>query len=416
MTITLENIRTAADLVEGAVVHTPTVRSATLSERSGAEVWLKLETLQYTGSFKERGALVKLSALTDEEASRGIIAVSAGNHAQGVAYHARRMAIPATIVMPRGTPFVKVEHTRRLGAEIILEGENLAAARRFASERAARDNLAFIHPYDDPHIIAGQGTIALEMLADAPDLDTLILPVGGGGLIAGNAIAAKALKPGIEIIGVESELYASMRAALGKGAPPAGGASIADGIAVQTPGILTQAIIKDLVDDVLVIDEIAIERAIHLMIGVERLVVEGAGAAPLAALLSHSQRFAGRHVGLVISGGNIDSRLLASILMRGLFRDGQMVRLRIEVRDTPGSLAKVTGIVGECDANIVEILHQRLFYDVPVGLTEVDMVIETRGQAHVDEILTRLTHSGFNARLLSSRALEKPAAQIVAPR
>ena len=275
MTITLENIRTAADLVEGAVVHTPTVRSATLSERSGAEVWLKLETLQYTGSFKERGALVKLSALTDEEASRGIIAVSAGNHAQGVAYHARRMAIPATIVMPRGTPFVKVEHTRRLGAEIILEGENLAAARRFASERAARDNLAFIHPYDDPHIIAGQGTIALEMLADAPDLDTLILPVGGGGLIAGNAIAAKALKPGIEIIGVESELYASMRAALGKGAPPAGGASIADGIAVQTPGILTQAIIKDLVDDVLVIDEIAIERAIHLMIGVERLVVEG---------------------------------------------------------------------------------------------------------------------------------------------
>jgi len=404
--VSLAEIRQAADAIAGAVLRTPTLHSPALSSLIAGEVVLKLEMLHATGSFKERGALTKLLSLDAQQRTRGIIAMSAGNHAQGVAYHARRLGIPATIVMPEETPFTKVERTEGYGARIVLRGAGLAEARAAASEIAKAEGLTLVHPYDDPRIIAGQGTLALELLADHPDLDTLVVPIGGGGLISGVAIAAKALKPAIAVIGVECAHYASMLHALGRCAKPAGGTTLAEGIAVKEPGKLTRAVVAALVDDILLVDEPALERAVGLLLDAAKIVAEGAGAATVAALLAHGERFRGRHVGLVLSGGNIDARLLASILQRELVRAGRLVRLRIEITDIPGALAKIAGIMGLQGGNIVEIYHQRLFQDVPVKHAEVDAVVETRNPRHVGELVDALSRAGFPTRLLSSSAID----------
>jgi threonine dehydratase len=404
--VALADIEKAAASIRGAVLRTPTVPSPALSAIAGVHIVLKLETQHPTGSFKERGALTKLLSLGARERRRGVIAMSAGNHAQGVAYHARRLKIPATIVMPADTPFTKVERTERLGARVILEGEGLAGARRAAQDFAVKHRLTLIHPYDDASVIAGQGTVALEFLGDAPELDALIVPVGGGGLMSGIAVAARALRPKIALFGVECAGYASMLHALGRGTAAQGGATLAEGIAVKEPGKLTRRIVKALVDDIFVVDDEAIERAVALLVSAQRLAVEGAGAAPLAALFANRRRFRGKRVGLVISGGNIDARLLASIVQRDLARQGRLVRLRVELSDAPGALARVASIIGERGGNIVEITHQRLFFDVPVKMAEVDVVVETRNAAHVGEIVAALSAHAFPAHLLSSTALD----------
>ncbi len=403
--VCLADIRAAAGAIAGAVLRTPSVAAPALAELAQCEVVLKLETLHPTGSFKERGALNKLLSLDAAQRRAGVIAMSAGNHAQGVARHARRLGIPAIIVMPADTPFTKVEHTEAYGARVLLRGTSLAEARLAADALAQAEGLSFIHPYDDAAIIAGQGTVALELLEDHPELDALIVPVGGGGLISGIAVAAKALKPGITVFGVQAALYAAMAHALGRAGPPPGGTTLAEGIAVLEPGLLTRPIVASLVDDLFLADEAHLERAVARLLDAEKLVVEGAGAAPLAALLGNADRFRGRRVGLVLSGGNIDSRLLASILQRQLVRAGRLVGLRIELSDQPGALARVAGIIGESGGNIVEVHHRRLFQDVPAKLAVVDAVIEMRNR-HVDELVAALAAAGFPAGLLSSRALE----------
>jgi threonine dehydratase len=405
--VALADIRSAAETIAGAVLRTPAVRATALTELVGAEIVLKLETLHPTGSFKERGALTKLLSLDASQRRAGVIAMSAGNHAQGVAYHARRLGIPTTIVMPADTPFTKIERTEAYGARVVLRGAGLGDAHRAADEIAREHGLTLVHPYDDARIIAGQGTVALELLADYPDLDILVVPIGGGGLISGIAIAAKAIKPGIHIIGVQCAGYGAMLHALGRGAKPTGGATLAEGIAVKEPGKLTRSIVAALVDDIRLVDEAALERAVAVLLDAEKLVVEGAGAAPLAAVMGESERFRGRRIGLVLSGGNIDARLLASILQRQLVRAGRLVRLRIEISDIPGALAKIAGIIGDQGGNIVEIYHQRLFYDVPVKLAEVDAVVETRNPRHVGELVAALGAAGFPTRLLSSTAMEQ---------
>jgi threonine dehydratase len=404
--VSLAEIRQAAGAIAGAVLRTPTLRSPALSSLIAGEVILKLEMLHPTGSFKERGALTKLLSLDAQQRTRGIIAMSAGNHAQGVAYHARRLGIPATIVMPAETPFTKVERTEGYGARIVLRGAGLAEARAAADAIAKAEDLTLVHPYDDRRIIAGQGTLALELLADHPDLDTIVVPIGGGGLISGIAIAAKALKPEIAVIGVECAAYASMLHALGRCPKPAGGTTLAEGIAVKEPGKLTRAVVAALVDDILLVEEAALERAVGFLLDATKIVAEGAGAAAVAALLAHGERFRGRRVGLVLSGGNIDARLLASILQRELVRAGRLVRLRIEITDIPGALAKIAGIMGQQGGNIVEIYHQRLFQDVPVKHAEVDAVVETRNPRHVGELVAALSRAGFPTRLLSSTAID----------
>lgn len=407
MIINLKDIETAATVLRGAVVHTPISLSTGLSRVAGVDLFLKLENLQHTGSFKVRGALNKLSSLPRDGAS-GVIACSAGNHGQGVAYFASKLGFAATIVMPRDTPFTKVERTERYGATVVLEGESLADAQAFTHELAAREKLTFIHPYDDPLVIAGQGTIGLEMLADLPQLDTIVVPIGGGGLIAGIATAAKAIKPGIRIIGVEAASYPSMRDALAGQPVSVGGATLAEGIAVKTPGTHTLPIIRELVDHIVVLDELAIENAVELMADIGRLVVEGAGAVALGAVLAEPDLFRDSVPGLVVSGGNIDMRLLASVLLRGLVRGGQLVRLRVQITDAPGNLARVTHIIGEAGGNIVEIVHQRLFYDVPVKQTDIDVVIETRNTGHTTEIREKLELAGWPTFLLSDAAAEPP--------
>ncbi len=404
MTVTLDDIRAAAAVLEGAIVKTPTAPSRVLSDLCGCEVVLKFENLQYTASFKDRGALVKLLSLGPAERKAGVIAASAGNHAQGVAYHAGRLGIPATIVMPTATPFTKVRHTEAFGARVVLHGEGLDETEAHARVLQKEAGLAFVHPYDDEKIVAGQGTVALEMLEAAPDLEFLVIPIGGGGLAAGMAVAAKGLKPGIEIVGVEAALYPSMKHAIQGAAPGAGGQTIAEGIAVKLPGGITRPIIEELVDDILLVDEAELEAAVQMFVEIEKSVVEGAGAAALAAVLGNRERFAGRKVGLVVSGGNIDSRLLASILMRGLAREGRMVSVRVEISDAPGTLALVAQLIGEKGGNIIEIYHQRMFYDVPVKMAELDVVIETRDPGHVDAIVAALRDAGFPTRLLSSTA------------
>jgi len=395
--ITLESIREAASALRGCIVETPTTHSRTISEKTGAEVWLKHENLQFTASFKERGALTKLLSLDAAARSAGVIAMSAGNHAQAVAYHAQRLGIPATIVMPRFTPDVKVEHTRAHGAEVILSGESLEDAGESAHQIAGELGLCLIHPYDDPEVIRGQGTIALEVLAAQPELDALVVPIGGGGLIAGSAVAARGIRPQIEIVGVEAARFPTMRQALAGEPIECGDSTIAEGIAVKQPGRLTLPIVRELVSSILVVDEFRIEEAVLLLLEIEKTVVEGAGAAALAALLAEPERFVGRRVGLILSGGNIDLLPLSSVMQRGLVRSGRLVRLRVEVRDVPGSLAEVASAIGEAGGNIIETHHKRAFTNLPLQSAELEVVVQARGAEHLREILERLAAGGYRA-------------------
>jgi threonine dehydratase len=392
--VTLDDIRAAAQRIAGALEATPCLHSRTLSKLTGAEVFLKFENLQFTASFKERGALNKLLSLDAAERKRGVIAMSAGNHAQAVAYHAARLGIPATIVMPRGSPNTKIRNTQVHGAKVVLEGDNLFEAGKHARTLAARDNLVFVHPYEDPLVIAGQGTVALEMLEAVPELEVLVVPVGGGGLISGMATAAKALKKEIKVYGAETANYPSMYQHLNNLPVVCGGDTIAEGIAVKDVGRIALEIIKRLVEEVLVVKEETIERAVVALIEIEKTVAEGAGGAALGALLEHPAHFAGKRVGLPISGGNIDSRVLASVLMRGLVRDSRLVRLRVTMPDISGSLAKVAALIAEGGGNVVEVQHQRVFGTASVKSTEIEFLIETRDREHTDALVALLEKSG----------------------
>jgi threonine dehydratase len=388
--VAFRDIEAAAALLAGSVKRTVCEASRTLSDITGANIWLKFENLQFTATFKERGALNRLSALSPEERRRGVIAASAGNHAQGVAYHAARLSIPATIFVPLGTPTVKIENTRRHGTKVIEGGATLEEATALAIEHGRKKHLTFIHPYDDPLIIAGQGTIALEMLAAVPDLDALIIPVGGGGLISGMAIAAKTLKPGIEIIGVQAALCPSMYDLIKGQDLPSRGDTLAEGIAVKAPGRITSAIVRALVDDIVLVSEQQIEQAVSLLITIEKTVTEGAGAAGLAAILADKARFKDRAVGLVLTGGNIDTRLLSSVLTRQLAREGRLTQLRFDIADRPGQLGTVVAILGRMGANIVEVSHQRIFTDLPAKAVLLEVVIETRDRSHLDSTIAAL--------------------------
>ncbi len=399
--VAFANITEAAGRIAGSVVRTPFIRSLTLSEITGAELWLKLENLQFTASFKERGAANKLMMLAPDEAARGVIAMSAGNHAQAVAYHAQRLGIAATIVMPKPTPFVKVSRTRHHAARVLLEGETLAEAAAFAHQLEARDNLVFVHPYDDPAIVAGQGTVALEMLEEQPDLDCMVVPVGGGGLIAGCVLAAEGLASKTDVIGVEVETYAAASQALSGLPVSVGGVTLAEGIAVRDVGALPLAILRAHRTDIMVVAERLIEKALILLIEIEKTVAEGAGSAALAAVLANPKRFAGRKVGLILSGGNIDTRVLANVLMRGLVRDGRLIHLSVEVPDRPGALASLTQAVAELGGNIVEVQHQRIFGTVSVNIAEVELLIEVQDSAHGDTIIQGLAARAVKARRLS---------------
>ena len=427
--LSLDDVRAAAKVIEGQVERTPMRLSRTLSEISGAEVWIKFENFQFTAAFKERGALNRLMGLSEDEKRRGVIAMSAGNHAQGVAYHGQLLVhldlrevgvvgevgrqvlgdtilhvepgIPVTIVMPENTPFVKVQHTRNFGARVILKGEGIAEANEHARQVCEAEDLVFLHPFDDKLVMAGQGTIALEMLEDAPKpFDEMIVPVGGGGLISGIATAAKALHPDIKITGVEVQAYPALYNQLRQEAPRSGGSTIAEGIAVKTVGERNFEVCQRLVDQVLLVDEDAIERAITLFATVEKTIAEGAGAAGLAALLAHPEKFAGKRVGLVLCGGNIDTRLLASVLTRSLVRDQRLVNIRIIGDDRPGLLARVSKVIGDAGANIIEVAHNRLALDVPAKGAEFDILIETRDAQHTQEVVAALTDSGYPPRKL----------------
>ncbi len=361
--ISIEDVRAAAEAIQGAVEHTPTRPSRTLSELSGCEIWLKFENLQFTASFKDRGALNKLLSLDAEERARGVIAMSAGNHAQGVAYHSGRLGIPATIVMPLGTPFSKVKHTKGFGARVVLEGATLTEASVHARGLAAAENLVFVHPYDDPKIMAGQGTVALEMLADAGKLDALVVPIGGGGLIAGVAVAAKALYPDIEIYGVQTRVYPAMYNAVKGENLPCVGQTMAEGIAVKEPGVLTTQVVRALVKDIILVSEAEVEHAIAALLEIEKTLVEGAGASPFAAVAARPDMFKGKKVGLILSGGNVDMRLLSNVILRELSREGRILSLVVEIVDRPGVLAQVATLVGEAGGNILKVLHNRMATD-----------------------------------------------------
>lgn len=398
--LSLSDIELAAQRLQGQVLRTPCVASRTLSEITGAQVFLKFENLQFTASFKERGACNKLVQLSNAERARGVIAMSAGNHAQGVAYHAQRLGVRAVIVMPVFTPGVKVERTKGFGAEVLLHGSTLEEARSHALLLAQQQGLVFVHPYDDPDIVAGQGTVALEMLADVPELDTLVVAIGGGGLMSGMATAAKALRPDITLIGVQTARFPAMYNAIKGTHHPQGSSSIAEGIAVGTPGQLPQAIIRDKVNDLLLVDEGDIEQAIVMLLEVEKTLVEGAGAAGLAALLKYPAQFQGKRVGLVLCGGNIDPLLLAAIIERGMVRAGRLARLRVSARDVPGTLAAITATVAQAGANINEVHHQRAFTTLAAQNVEVELVIQTRGRQHVDDVVNALLASGLSAELV----------------
>ena len=398
-TVTLADIEAAAKVIAGHVIDTDLDPSRTLSEMLGCEVWLKFENLQFTASFKERGALNRLVALSADERKRGVIAMSAGNHAQGVAYHAKRLGVPATIVMPVGTPMVKVENTRRHGAHVEVIGATLEEAGAVARETAAKQRLVFVHPYDDPLVIAGQGTVGLEMLRAQPHIDTLVVPIGGGGLISGIATAAKALKPDIRIVGVQADLYPSMFNVIKGENRPMRGDSLAEGIAVKAPGKITTEIVRRLVDEILLVKEDQIEHAVSTLINIEKTVVEGAGAAGLAAMFANKALFKGRTVGIVLCGGNIDTRLIASVLTRELAREGRLSQLTIDLVDRPGQLARVATLLGEAGANIVEVSHQRTFSDLPAKGTLLEVVIETRDRAHLDETVAKLRAAGFETEV-----------------
>jgi threonine dehydratase len=405
--VTLADVEAARRTIAGHVLRTPLLAAPPLSALTGAEVFVKYENLQVTNSFKERGAYVKLAALSADERRRGVIAMSAGNHAQAVAYHARRLAIPATIVMPVTTPFVKIKATEAFGATVVLDGETITEAQPRAEAIAAERNLVWVHPYDDPRIIAGQGTIALEMLEEAPDLDTLVVPIGGGGLIAGCAIAARAKKPSIQIVGVESALYPSMWNALHQGNRPCGGATLAEGIAVKNVGKLTLPVVREFVRDIVLVDEPQIERAVNAFLTLQKTMAEGAGAAGLAAMLAAPDRFRGRKVGLILCGGNIDPRILASIMVRELERDDRIVSFRLTIPDRPGILGQISTRLGQFGANILSVDHHRLFLDVPAKGAKLDVTMETRDAAHAEEIFSALAADGYQpVRMPSGTALE----------
>jgi threonine dehydratase len=395
MSITIADIEAAQRTIAGQVLRTPMLPAPKLSALTGAEVYVKYENLQVTNSFKDRGALNKLASLSAAARGRGVIAMSAGNHAQAVAYHAARLAIPATIVMPVTTPFVKVEATQAHGAEVVLEGETVAEA-QVRAERIARERgLTFVHPYDDPLVIAGQGTIALEMLEEVPDLDTLVVPIGGGGLIAGNAIAARAHRPSIEIVGVEAALYPSFWNALSGENRPLGGPTLAEGIAVKNAGVLALPIVRQLVCEIILVDEAHIERAVNAYLTLQKTMAEGAGAAGLAAMLVKPERFRGRKVGLILCGGNIDPRILASVMVRELEREERIVSFRLTIPDRPGVLGQIATLLGQLGANILEVEHRRLFLDVPAKGAKLDVTVETRDRAHAQKIFGVLEAEGY---------------------
>ena len=396
--VTLSDIEAAAQAIAGKVERTPLRYSRTLSEITGAQVWIKFENLQFTASYKERGALNKLASLSNAEKAAGVVAMSAGNHAQGVAYHASRLGIPSTIVMPNGTPFVKIEHTRNFGAKVIIHGESLADADAHARELEKNQGLTFVHPFDDPKIIAGQGTVGLEIMQDLADFDAVVIPVGGGGLSAGVATAIKARRPAVSIYGVEAAMYASLAAELRGEEPKVGGATIAEGIAVKKVGRLTLEILRKLMEQVIVVNEDTLERAVTLFATVEKTVAEGAGAAGLAALLEEPQLFRNRKVVLVLTGGNIDTRLLASVLTRSLVREKRITSVRIIGNDQPGLLAKVSTVIGDNGGNIIEVFHNRMALDVPAKGAEFDITIETRDARHTQEIIDALNKAGFPPR------------------
>jgi threonine dehydratase len=405
--VTLADIEKARQTILGQVLRTPLLPAPPLSALTGADVFVKYENLQVTNSFKERGACVKLAALSADERRRGVIAMSAGNHAQAVAYHARRLAVPATIVMPVTTPFVKIKATERLGATVILDGETVAEAQTLAEAIASAQNLVWVHPYDDPLIIAGQGTIALEMLEDCAQLDVLVVPIGGGGLVAGCAIAARAQKPSIEIIGVEAALYPSMWNATHQADRPCGGATLAEGIAVKNVGKLTLPVVRDLVSDIVLVDEAQIERAVNAFLTLQKAMAEGAGAAGLAAMLAEPHRFRGRKVGLILCGGNIDPRILASIMVRELERADRIVSFRLTIPDRPGILGQIATKLGEFSANILSVDHHRLFLDIPAKGAKLDVTVETRDAAHAEEIFQSFAAAGYQpVRMPSGTARE----------
>src|SRR3954467_6466075 len=398
---TIADIRAAAERIKGAVIRTPMLVSKTLSEIIGAEVWLKFENLQFTSAYKERGALNKLIQLTPEERARGVIAASAGNHAQAVAYHARRLGIPATIVMPESTPSVKVTQTEGHGAHVVLYGKIVDDSFAKARELALENGYVFVHPFDDPQIIAGAGTVALEMLEDAPDLDAIVVPIGGGGLMSGISIAARSLKPDVELIGVEAELYPSMKCAIEGCHLPLGGDTLAEGIAVKQPGELTSRILKDLANEVMLVSELDLERAVAMLVGIEKTVVEGAGAAGLAAIIADKERFAGKKVATILCGGNIDTHLLANVLVRDLVRQGRIARLRVAAHDQPGALAAITARVYEAGVNVIDIRHSRIFTQLPAKDTMIEVECEAKDAASIDDVVGRLEAAGFTVERVS---------------
>ncbi|MGZ8322878.1 MAG: threonine ammonia-lyase [Rhodoplanes sp.] len=408
MSVGLAAIEAARRLLAGQVLATPMLPAPKLAALTGAEVYVKYENLQVTNSFKDRGAFVKLAALSEAERRRGVIAMSAGNHAQSVAYHAERLGISATIVMPVTTPLVKIAATEAYGATVVLDGESLTETQRRTEAIAAERNLVWVHPYDDPHIIAGQGTIALEMLEAMPDLDVLLVPIGGGGLIAGNAIAARAVNPAIEVLGVEAALYPSMRNAITGENRPIGGPTLAEGIAVKNVGRLTLPIVRELVADIILVDEAQLERAVNAYLTLQKTMAEGAGAAGLAAMLAAPERFVGKRVGLILCGGNIDPRILASIMVRELERDDRIVSFRLTISgDRPGVLGAIATLLGKLGGNILEVEHHRLFLDVPAKGAKLDVTLETRDRLHAEEIRRALAAHGYHpVEIATAKAIE----------
>ena len=404
MSVTAEDIRSAATALQGHIIRTPMLAAPMLSRQFGCDLFVKLECQQYTSSFKARGAYIAMQSLNAAQRKAGVIAMSAGNHAQAVAYHAERMGIPAVIVMPAQTPFAKVARTRAYGAEVVLEGRNLNECEGTVNTLIDERGLMLIHPYDNALVMTGQGTVGLEMLEDEPDLDMLVVPIGGGGLIGGIATIAREMRPNIKIIGVQTEAYPTMQLAIAGKDIECGGETLAEGIAVKKPGNVTRPVVAQLVDDIILVSERQLEWAVGALVEQQRVVAEGAGAAGIAAIYGNPALFAGKKVGVVICGGNIDPRLLASILNRNMAVDGRIARLRIDIADEPGMLAAISTAIGQCGGNIVEIYHQRLFYDVPAKLAKIDAVVETRGPAHVDEIMNALQAANFQVRQLEDSA------------
>ncbi len=394
--LTLADVRAAAERIAGHVVRTPTLHSKTLSAITGANIWLKFENLQFTAAYKERGALNALMQLTQEQGARGVIAASAGNHAQGLSYHGTRLGMPVTIVMPRTTPTVKIMQTEAVGGKVVLEGETFDEAYAHARKLETELGLTFVHPFDDPHVAAGQGTVALEMLEDAPEIDMLVVPIGGGGLLSGMGTAARGIKPDIGLIGVQAELFPSMFAKLKRLDMPCGGDTLAEGIAVKEPGKFTSQVLAAIVDDIVLVDEPSLESAVALLLQIEKTVVEGAGAAGLAALMRHREMFVGRNVGVVLCGGNIDTRLLANVLLRDLARSGRLARLRIRLQDQPGALFNVARIFDQQRVNIIEVYHQRVFTTLPAKGLITDIECEARDRAHLDRLIAALRAAGYD--------------------